>query len=104
MNGHEVRAKQIQQMRRCVLSILLEAYGHCPLTGDSIYELLLEQYPDTTEEDLKKDLTYLAAPDKGYVEVHGPTRGVPWGQRLYSLTGKGNEVANRMERDPALGI
>ena len=100
---NDVRATLIQQVRRCVLRILLEAYPHA-LEGESIFELVLERFPDSIEDDVSKDLAYLCEEDKGYVETEGPTRGLSWLQRRYKLTGKGNEVANRMERDEALGI
>jgi len=98
------RAQKIQQMRRCVLAILLEAYGVVALEGETVFELLLERYPDASEGDLQKDLTYLMEADKGYVETVGQTRGVAWDKRRYGLTGKGNDVANQLEHDPALGI
>ncbi len=104
MSRPDMRALQIQQVRRCVLRVLLEAYSLCALEGTQILVLVLEQYPDVTEEDLRRDLTYLMEDDKGYVETDGPTRGLPWRDRRYKLTGKGNEIANRLDRDPALGI
>ena len=103
MNARDMRARLIQQVRRCVLRILLEAYPHA-LEGESIFELVLEEHPELVESDLERDLAYLAEADKGYVETDGPTRGVCWGERKYKLTGKGNEIATRMDHDPALGI
>lgn len=103
MSDTNVRAKLIQQVRRAILNVLLTAYPHA-LEGESIFELLLEQFPDLMEQDVERDLAYLREADKGYVELEGDGRRLSWEQRRYTLTGKGNELANRLDHDPALGI
>ena len=102
MARRNMQGALIQQRRRRILSLLPDAYPR-QLEGSVIAELLLKHGPDSTEDDVEKDLAYLMESDKGYVETVGATTRKPWRNRFYKLTGRGNEVANRLVSDPALG-
>lgn len=96
----ELRARMIQQTRREIMRALCLVYPvpfSFPSLRDSLVELNL---PDA--DVIKRDLVYLM--DKGYVEWTNRRDYMGWDQRLYKLTASGNEVANRILHDPALGL
>ncbi len=94
----QARAAQIKQARRDLMTALLMVYP-TPFGFVSIVHSLLHlDLPDT--ECIKRDLAYLI--DKGYVEWTNKKDHMPWDRRYYRLTSKGNEIANRIEIDPAL--
>ncbi len=99
MNAEEAKAAMIKQARREILRALKTMYHIGPFGFESICMALLHlQLPD--EECVKCDLTYLI--DKGYVEWTNEKRFQQWSRRLYKLTATGNEIANRINVDPAL--
>ncbi len=100
MKREKIQAAVIQQRRREVLACLLDAYPQA-LKGDVILKLLLDSDPTTAATEVHKDLAYLS--DKGYVEVPDAATNEPWKNRFHKLTARGNEVANRIVDDQALG-
>ena len=102
MNNEDAKATMIKQTRREILRALNIMYHIGPLSFPALCEALLHlELPD--EQCVQRDLTYLR--DKGYVcWVGAPKRGayMPWARRLYKLTVKGNEIAERIAEDPAL--
>ncbi len=93
------RTARIKQARREVLRVLNAMYGIGAFSFECICSSLVHlELPD--DECVKKDLTYLC--EKGYVRWTNEQTMLPWKQRMYSLTAKGNEIANRIEIDPAL--
>lgn len=99
MNTKQARAAMIKRARREIVDTLNVLYHIGPFPFPSICEALLHlQLPD--DECVKRDLTYLC--EKGYVEWANEAAYVPWDRREYKVTAKGNELAERMIKDPAL--
>jgi len=89
----------IKQTRREILAALNLMYHIGPFSFDGICHSLLHlELPD--DECVKRDLVYLV--DKGFIEWVNPGSYMPWPRRMYKLTAKGNEIANRIAIDPAL--
>lgn len=100
MDENAIKAAAIKESRREVLRVLNVMYHIGPFGFEAICGALLHlQLPD--KQCVMRDLTYLA--DKGYVEWTNRGRGfVPWKERVYRLTAKGNEIAAEITEDPAL--
>lgn len=99
MDAREARAARIKMARREILRVLLTMYPIGPFDFGSICGSLAHlELPDN--ECVKSDLLYLC--DKGYVRWTNKKPQTPWSDRLYKLTANGNEIANRIQTDPAL--
>ncbi|MCO6436532.1 MAG: hypothetical protein J5J06_05545 [Phycisphaerae bacterium] len=94
------RARMIQQTRQEIMIALLHTRG-IPFRFDLLCHALLHlNLPD--DEVVKRDLEYLAA--KGYVRWTNEADYLPWSRRMFELTPAGDEVANRITHDPAVGL
>jgi hypothetical protein len=77
-----------------------------PATFDMVLAGVEElQVPD--RQSVVRDLQNLY--EKGYVQWHAPAgsspqKFVPWMERLYSITAKGQDLVDRIERDPTLEL
>ena len=91
----EIRAAQIKQTRRGILDVLNMSY---PVS--LAFETIVGAFVDIEEHYLRRDLTYLC--DAGYVMWLNPLKNAPWKGRIYKLTPRGEEIASRINTDPAL--
>ncbi len=91
----EIRAKQIKAARRALLDTLNIAYP-----GDLTFEDLCEVLPDVCEHYLQRDLMYLI--EKGYVVWINARNNAGWPGRRFRLTAAGEEIAQKINVDPAL--
>jgi len=100
MDNSAGRTAMIKQTRREILSTLNNMYHIGPLGFGALCSALVHlELPD--DECVKRDLIYLR--DKGYVEwVNEQPAYVPWSKRMYKLTARGNEIAERVDKDLAL--
>lgn len=100
MNEEQAKAAMIKQTRREILRALNLMYYIGPLSFEALCGALRHlQLPD--DQCVKRDLVYLV--DKDYVDwANSDNAYMPWRQRLYKLTARGNEIANRIDTDPAL--
>jgi len=99
MDREEAKAAGIKHARRELLAVLNVMYHIGPFAFSSICEALTHlELPD--DECVKRDLTYLC--EKGYVRWTNEQAYTPWAKRLYKLTAAGNEIASRIDKDPAL--
>lgn len=98
--NNETRARMIQQTRQEIMVALLHT-RRLPFRFDMLCHALLHlNLPD--DEVVKTDLDYLIG--KGYVRWTNQDDYMPWSRRMFELTTKGDEVANRITHDPALGL
>ena len=100
MGNSAGRTAMIKQTRREIITVLNDMYHIGPLDFEGVCQALVHlELPD--DECVKRDLIYLR--DKGYVEwTNEQPAYVPWSKRLYKLTARGNEIAERMDQDLAL--
>ena len=99
MDATQARAAAIKQTRREILSNLSMMYHVAPFAFPALCNSLAHlDLPD--EECVKRDLIYLV--EKGYVRWTNETPMLRWSQRLYRLTARGSEIADRIGSDPAL--
>lgn len=99
------RSSQIQRDRRNILATLKMIYPGW-MSGDELFETILDPNPDYTRTCMVKDMTYLH--EKGYAEFRG-LRGlyearVSCRKCEFKLTAKGTELADRFIDDPALKV
>jgi len=85
----------IKQTRREILNALAKTYP-IPLSFESI----CWTFVDLETHYLRRDMSYLE--DKGYVVWLNKAANAAWSGRKYRLTAKGEEIASRLEIDPAL--
>lgn len=99
MNADDARAAMIKQTRREILAVLNVMYHIGPFSFPAICGGLAHlELPD--DQCVQRDLTYLC--EKGYVVWTNERAMMPWKDRMYRLTAEGNEMAERIDRDPAL--
>ena len=99
MDSDQARAARIKEVCREILGVLNVMYGIGPFSFESICHGILHlELPD--DVCVKKDLTYLV--DKGYVKWTNQRTMMPWAKRVFKLTARGNEIANKISEDPAL--
>jgi len=99
MNTDDARPAMIKQTRREILTVLNIMYHIGPFSFQSICSGLAHlELPD--DACVQRDLTYLC--EKGYVAWTNQRVMMPWNRRMYRLTAQGNEMAERIDTDPAL--
>ena len=99
IDAEQARAMAIKQARRELLCVLNTMYHIGPLSFPAICGALVHlELPD--DECVKRDLIYLC--EKGYVMWTNRRALQPWEQRMYRITAPGNEMAERIDTDPAL--
>ena len=95
MDADDVRAMRIKQDRRMILEVLRMASP-----GFLSFNCLRQVLPEVEEDNLRRDIAYLL--DKGYIERIKPQANEEWDDRKYRITAEGDEIANRILKDPAL--
>lgn len=102
----EKRAMVIRLERNSLLSRLL-ACSPGSLKGEVLFRVLIGIHPDLTRAHFHRDLNYLEG--KHLVDRLSPVSGKPsceygFDESFWRLSPEGDEVANRLVRDPALEL
>ena len=89
----------IKRSRQEIMVVLNAMYHIGPLDFAGIAQALVHlELPD--DECVQRDLLYLA--EKGYVMWANEKAYMPWSKREFKLTARGNEIAEKIDKDPAL--
>ncbi len=96
MTPREAKALLIKQIRRKIIDALNHVHGMQALSFESLAYIM----SDVEEGYLRSDLVYLS--QKGYIECVNARPNQAFGSKEFSLTFTGKEIADAINRDPAL--
>ena len=99
--------RDIMLLQRKILLSQLSIFYPTAIEGRTLFHGVLGASPEYTKHRCFRDLSYLQ--EKGYVAQRRPgrradPREAEWQSTYWALTAAGLEIAQRVERDPALEI